>query len=170
MQNFLGWKLVFSGISKGKVTNLKIPELIFQESISSTRPVWIFSGVAQWTGEFYAKSQITISGDNFSMAIAIELFQKNSKQEGGLRTWNFLGLYWKNIMWKFQGSIKKELEFPGVIKAVLVFGPGSCKGCNTILWNFSRGETSFCLEFPRMKWQNLKNKYIISLFCCIDLN
>ena len=44
LQNFQGWKLVFSRISKGKVTNLKI--LSFQKSIFSTFPVWIFSGIA----------------------------------------------------------------------------------------------------------------------------
>lgn len=56
---------------------------------------------------------------------------------------------------KFQGSIKKEEEFPGVIKKkyvefqwfqwILVFGFGISKGFITILWNFQGG--AFCLEF-----------------------
>ena len=49
-------------------------------------------------------------------------------------------------------KFKRELAFSGVIKKVLVLGPGnSKKGSNTILWNFSRGEASFCLELPRIK-------------------
>ena len=31
LQNYQGWKLVFSGISKVKVTNLKIPEFLFKK-------------------------------------------------------------------------------------------------------------------------------------------
>ena len=31
--------------------------------------------------------------------------------------WMFYG-YWKNIMWKFQGSTEKEVEFPGLIKKI----------------------------------------------------
>ena len=42
------------------------------------------------------------------------LFQKKSKQ-GELRTWNFWGYLRKN-MWKFQESIKEEVEFLGVFK------------------------------------------------------
>ena len=29
------------------------------------------------------------------------------------RTWNFKKGYWRKKMWKFQGSMKKEVEFPG---------------------------------------------------------
>ena len=47
LQNFQGWKIVFSGISKGKVTNLKIPGG-FQKSISSNHPVLIFFGITYW--------------------------------------------------------------------------------------------------------------------------
>ena len=39
-------KLVLSGISKIKVTNLKTPGFFFQKSISSTSPVWIFFRIA----------------------------------------------------------------------------------------------------------------------------
>ena len=42
LQNSKGWKFVFSGISKGKVTNLKIPVFFFQKTISAIRPIWIF--------------------------------------------------------------------------------------------------------------------------------
>ena len=41
------------------------------------------------------------------------LFLKKSKQEG-LLTWNFQG-YWRT-MWNFQRLIKREVEFPGLIK------------------------------------------------------
>ena len=49
-----------------------------------------------------------------------------------------------------RGQLKKEVAFPGVIKKVLVFGPGSSVGCNTIFPGL-RGEASFCLEFLRIK-------------------
>ena len=39
-------KLVFTGISEGKVTSLKISDGV-EKSISSTAPVWVFSGIAQ---------------------------------------------------------------------------------------------------------------------------
>ena len=80
LQNFQGWQLVFSGISKGKVTNLKIPEGGFRKGISTTQPVWSFSGIVQWTGEFHPKSQITIL-----VAQQLKLFQTNWKkfQTGG---------------------------------------------------------------------------------------
>ena len=60
------------------MTNLKIPEVGFQKSISTTPPVWSFSGIAQWTGEFHPKSQITIL-----VAWQLEPFQK--KFQTGVR-------------------------------------------------------------------------------------
>ena len=65
----------------------------FQKSITSTLPVWIFSGIAQRTSEFNPKSQIIILCDNFSMAIAIELFQKKFQTEGGVEDMKCLGVY-----------------------------------------------------------------------------
>ena len=68
--------------------------------------------------------------------------RKKSKH-GGLRIWNFKG-YWKNRIWKFQGSTKKKKgisrddqenimrNFHG--SWFMVFG--IFKWCNTILWNF----------------------------------
>ena len=47
--NIQGLSFVLSGISRGKVKNWKIPGG-FQKSISSTLPVWIFPGTAQYTG------------------------------------------------------------------------------------------------------------------------
>ena len=45
-------------------------------------------------------------------------------------------------IWNFQGLIKNDLEFPRVTKKknvefpkVFVFGLGTSKGSNTILWN-----------------------------------
>ena len=77
LQNCQGWKLVFSKISKGKVTNLKIPERVFQKSVTTTQLVWSFSGIAQWAGEFDPKSQITIL-----VAWQLELFQNNIPNRG----------------------------------------------------------------------------------------
>ena len=77
LRNFQGWKLAFSRISKGKVTNLKILEGGFQKSISTTQPVWSFSGIFQWTGEFHQKSQITIL-----VAWQLELFEKKNPNRG----------------------------------------------------------------------------------------
>ena len=74
------------------------------------------------------------------MGYIIALFQKKSKQ--GVED-----------MWKFQGSFKKEVEFPGVFKKNLPCGI-SCgvlvyltlefpRGMShTILWNF-HGESCF---------------------------
>ena len=41
--------------------------------------------------------------------------RNNPKRGEGLRTWNFQG-HWRKSMWKFLGSNKKEVEFPGVLK------------------------------------------------------
>ena len=55
-----------------------------------------------------------ITGLSLTWGMLNGLFHKKSKH-GGLRTCNFHG-YWGKNMWKFQGSIKKEVKFPGVIK------------------------------------------------------
>ena len=75
---------------------------------------------------------------------------------GGLRTWNFQRYLRKN-MWKFQGSIKKEVEFLGCSRKpyvefpwVLVFDLGISKWCHTILQNF-QGESLFSPEFLTVK-------------------
>ena len=44
--NFQGWSFLFSGISKSKVINLKIPGF-FSKSCIFKPPVWIFSGIAR---------------------------------------------------------------------------------------------------------------------------
>ena len=46
LQNYQEWKLVFSGISKGKVTNLRMPGFLFKTVYLQPSPVWIFSGIA----------------------------------------------------------------------------------------------------------------------------
>ena len=64
----------------------------------------------------------------------------------GLRLWNFQRGYSRNSISKFQGFIKKGVEFPGIKKnscgicmgawlLALDFGI-SKQQCNTILWNF----------------------------------
>ena len=44
--NSQGWSFVLSGISHGKVTNLKIPG-VFSKKYVLNPPVWIFSGIFQ---------------------------------------------------------------------------------------------------------------------------
>ena len=96
------------------------------------------------------------------MAIAIEIGipEKNCKQGERVEDMEFLWGILKKYNLKIPGvKFKRELAFPGVIKKVLVLGPGSSKrGSNTILQDFSRGEASFCLELPRtnLKSTNLK--------------
>ena len=148
LQNFQRWKLVFSRIFKGKVTNIKLPEGGFQKSISTTPPVWIFflnSPMDRWVSS--KKSNYYFS----SMAIeTIPEKNSNREEDWGLEIcWGYIN---KNLMCKLQRSIKKELAFPEVIKKVLVFGPRSSMGCNTI-FPWLRGKASFCLGFLRIKWQ-----------------
>ena len=81
------------------------------------------------------------------------LFQKISKQGRGLRTWNFQR-YWRKNIWKFQGSIKKEVEFPGVYKK---------KSCNFY------GSLILTLEFPRGVAQFCKISRSESLFFFLEL-
>ena len=87
--------------------------------------------------------------------------RKNPNVGGRLRTWNFQE-HWKNRMWKFQGYIKKKWNFLGWSRKnhvevpwtwVLVFGLGNSNIVVTRFCGISRGEASFCLEFPRVKWQ-----------------
>ena len=62
---------------------------------------------------------------------------------GELRTWNFQ-VYWRKNMRKFQGLIKKEVEFPGV------FNKSSCgisMGLGFWPWNFQRVSHNFA-GFP----------------------
>ena len=48
LQNFQGWKLLLSRISKDKLTNLKIPRGVRKLDLQPPpSPVWIFSGIAQ---------------------------------------------------------------------------------------------------------------------------
>ena len=53
------------------------------------------------------------------------------------------------------------MEFPGVIKKVLVFGHGTSVGCSTIFPRLS-GKASFCLEFLRIEWQT-KDRWQLTL-------
>ena len=73
------------------------------------------------------------------------LYQKKSKQWRELRTWNFQG-YWRKSMQKFQGSIKKEVEFPGVYKINRVFS----MALGFWPWNF-QGVSHNSVEFPGVK-------------------
>ena len=68
-------------------------------------------------------------------------------QERGLRTWNFQE-YWRKSMWKFQESIKKEVEFPRVFKK----NPcGISMGLGFWPWNFqSKGVSNNFVKFPPM--------------------
>ena len=90
---------------------------------------------------------------HFRLLVYVEsgLFQKKSKREGVEDMWrNFQGYYWRNSMWKFQGSIKKWSGISRVIKKIMWNFFGSCfsKGCNTILQSFYfRGEIWFFCNF-----------------------
>ena len=84
LQNFKRLKLVSSRISKGKVTNLKILEEDFQNTISSTPPVWIFC-------------------DNFSMVIATELYSEKILTVGRDEDMEFLG----DILKKYNAEIPR---------------------------------------------------------------
>ena len=54
------------------------------------------------------------------------------KKTGGLRIWNFQG-YWRNDKWIFQGLVRNNVEFPGV----LVLGLKISKGWKNCFWIFS---------------------------------
>ena len=114
------WKLIFSGISKGKVTNLKIPKGRFQKSISTTQHVWSFSEIVPWTGDFHPKSQITIL-----VAHQLELFQKKfqtgGRVEAGFPTgvesmvavpllphWGGLFKIWWKGAWRREGAWREH--------------------------------------------------------------
>ena len=138
LQNFQGWKLVFSRISKGKVTNLKFPEgwgASKKYTYPPPPPVWSFSGIAQcqWTCEFHPKSQK-------------KLLQKKFQTGGRVEDLKYLGSlgYIEKLCSRVQ--LKKELVLPGVMKKVVVFSPSSSLGCSTIFPGL-RDEASFCLEF-----------------------
>ena len=78
-----------------------------------------------------------IQGTRRSMA---SIVQWTIQKRGDLlmRTWNFQE-HWRKSMWKLQGSIKKEVEFPRMIKK---------KPCPSCGWNFH--EFWFLtMEFPR---------------------
>ena len=84
------------------------------------------------------------------------LFQKKSKQRG-FRAWSFQG-YWRKNMWKLQGSIKIEVEFPEVIKKKpceismgLGFWPWNFQEVSQFCKIMSRGKSLFSLEFPTVK-------------------
>ena len=103
----------------------------FQKSISTTPPVWIFfwnSTMNRWVS--------SKKSNNYFSSTAIEtISEKNSKQGGGLRTWNFLRVYWKDIMWKFQRSIKKRFGISKGNQESLGFWK-----FHGVEHNFSRGE------------------------------
>ena len=109
LQNyFQGWKLAFSRISKGKVTNLKFPEWGVSENYTypPTPQLFFFffwnSPMDRW---------ISSKKSNYYSSMATgTTSEKISNWGGGLRTWNFLGVYWKIILRKFQRSIKKSIR------------------------------------------------------------
>ena len=60
---------------------------------------------------------------------------------------NFHG-YWKNIMWKFQGSTEKEVVFSGLTKKISYWISISL---HFLHWNFQAGLHNF-MEFARVKF------------------
>ena len=104
------------------------------------------------------------------------LFQKNyyskkkKNRERGLRIWNFHE-YWGDSMWKFQGLMKNDVEFSGVIKkktwvftGVLALDLKTSKRYNI---NFSKFQGwSFVLPgISRGKLRNLKNPGFFNRVC-----
>ena len=63
-----------------------------QKSISTTPVLLIFSGIAQWTGEFHPKSQITIL-----VAWQLKLFQKKIQTGRRIEDLKFVGGILKRI-------------------------------------------------------------------------
>ena len=105
----------FSRISKGNVTNLKSPEGAFQKSIP-THPRPPHSPSPPTGLEFFWNSPITDrwvsskKSNYYNRDMAIETTsEKIPNRGGGLKTWNFLWVYWKIILQKFQRSIKKRI-------------------------------------------------------------
>ena len=98
----------------------------------------------------------------------IRLYQKNPKQQG----WGHgisRGIEWRNSMWKLQGSSKKEVKFPRVIKKFMwnfhgfLVSIGISKGCSKILWNSQR----WSFAFSRISKGEVTN--LISIGLCIYL-
>ena len=76
-------------------------------------------------------------------------YSRKKKKQGGLvwlGTWNFQG-YWRNFTGKFQGSIEKEVEFPGLLQKNSC---GISMGIGFWTWNFEGMSHNFA-EFPGVK-------------------
>ena len=90
--------------------------------------------------------------------------------EGEDRTWNFQG-YWRNTMWKFKGSIKKEVEFLGVLKKYscgvpmgLGFWPYNFQG---VLHKFAEFSWWQWYSWPILEnspWNKAKCRYFVFLY------
>ena len=79
-------------------------------------------------------------------SILIGLFQKKSKQVVGVEDIEFPRVLKKQKLWKFQGSIKKEVKLPGVFKKnsrEISVGLDFDLGISRVSHNFA--------EFPRVK-------------------
>ena len=101
---------------------------------------------------------ITPNKTNLGLAKSLDYFRKNPNR--GSKTWN-LQEYWRKGK-KFQGSSKKEVEFPGMLKKImwnfnsqwvlffltLVF---KVKERSASLSNI-QGWSFFSPEFSRVKW------------------
>ena len=86
--------------------------------------------------------------------------EQYSKQGRELRTWNFLGVYWKNIMWKFQRSIKTRIGISMGDQESLGFWP--------VFGNSSRAEgRSFIL--PRISKDRVTNLGLSKINYCLNL-
>ena len=73
-------------------------------------------------------------------------------QEQGLRAWNFEG-YWRKSIWKFQGSIKKDAEFPW-------------QGCSRKIHVEFPWVLVFDLEFPVQRVSNNFAKFPAGVEAC----
>ena len=73
--------------------------------------------------------------------------EKIANRGGRVEDLKFLGGIMKNYIAEIpEVNYKKNWHYQGVLKKVLVFGPGSSMRYNTIFPGL-RGEALFCLEF-----------------------
>ena len=72
-----------------------------------------------------------------------------------LRLWNFQRGYSRNSISKFQGFIKKGVEFPGIKKnsCGICMGAWFLASSVTQFCGISRVEALLCPKFRRVKWQ-----------------
>ena len=94
--------------------------------------------------------------------------ERERERGGGMEILWILKKYQKNIIWKFQGSTEKEMEFPRLIKKtscwisiqnVFIFGFKISKGCNRVSRNL-QGQSFLSSRISKSKLIDLKNSVV----------